>query len=229
VGFAKFAEALCMDYKGVTCSDAYSRLWQPVAGTNDLPLIDALRVETLVLQNSLLPDVVDKAPPPGWRVAQRDEVRTLWVRDTPLPYPGRVSYATSGTDVLSVDATDLHERVKFRASSGGGEVRFARLAWPGYTATVDGAKVDVRDGAAGLITVPVPPGEHVLELNFETPGLRLGAVVLGIATIIVVGQSILWWRGNRRRRNTVSSADAVEETETGELGANTEDLATATS
>ncbi|HET9138251.1 hypothetical protein [Actinophytocola sp.] len=227
VGFAKFAEALCMDYKGVTCADAYNRLWRPVAGTSDLPLVDALRVETLVLQNKLLPNVVNQTPPAGWRVALRDDLRAVWVREAPLPHPGRVSYASSGTEVRSSESSDRHERVAFRAPAGGGELIFARLAWPGYTATVDGKPVQLRNGAAGLVTITVPPGEHVLELSFVTPGLRLGAVALGIATIIVIGQSILWWRGNRRRRESVSSVEPMPRT--GELDPNAEDLATANS
>src|SRR5262249_39880601 len=88
IGFAKFTNALCMDYKGVVCKDALSKAFQPLPGT-DIRLIDALRVQTLVLQNSLYPDPV---VPSGWTMVHKDEVRTVWTRDAPLSYPGRVSW-----------------------------------------------------------------------------------------------------------------------------------------
>lgn len=212
IGFAEFTTALCMDYKGVTCPEAYDRLWRTMPGT-DVPLIDALRVQTLVLQNRLLPDVVDEAPPDGWRELVRDGARTVWLREVPLPYPGRVSYASSGTEVLSADAGAEHERVTFRAS-GDGELIFARLAWPGYSATIDGRPVDVINGEAGLITVAVPSGEHVLELDFRAPGLRLGWLVLIGATGVVLVQSVLWWIAGRRerRRHAESPTDSEGDT-----------------
>src|SRR5215470_874629 len=103
ISFAKFNAALCMDYKGLVCPDSYDRLWRSYPGT-DVPLIDALRVQTLVLQNRLLPQVVDGPPAQGWTLALRDETRTIWVRSEPLSLPGRVSWASAGTEVRSANA-----------------------------------------------------------------------------------------------------------------------------
>jgi hypothetical protein len=204
IGFAEFTSALCMDYKGslTNCRDpngAYDGLWRVVPGTG-APLIDALRVETLVLQDWLLPEVVTRTPPQGWRVEVRDGTRTVWIRENPLPHPGRVSFASGGTEVVSADAQTEHERVTFRAPEQGGRLVFARLAWPGYTATIDGQPVEVGNGEAGLITIAVPAGEHVLELDFRAPGLRLGAFILIGATGVVLVQSVLWWLAGRRGR-----------------------------
>jgi hypothetical protein len=200
IGFVKLLTALCMDYKGVTCPDSYDRLWRSY-GNTDVRLIDALRVETLVLENKLLPQVVNRQPPAGWRVLVRDDVRTVWLRQDPISYPGRISWATPGTELISAEARAQDERVSLRAPQGGGELVLARLAWPGYSATIDGRPAEVRNGEAGLITVSVPPGEHVLEVTYRTPGLRLGLTALGVAVIIVFAQSVMWWIGNRRRRD----------------------------
>ena len=209
IGYQKLNEALCMTYKGEVCGDAYQRLWRPVGDTG-VPLVDALRVQTLILQNQLLPDIVDAPPPPGWQVVAHDDVRTAWVRTAPLPYPGRVSWASPGTDVLSSDNQPESEAVSYRAPTAGGRLLFARLNWPGYTATVDGAAVPVRETDAGLITIDVPPGQHTLGLSFTEPGLRLGAWALGAATVISLIQTAFWWWRRRRLRAVKEQPDTSD-------------------
>ncbi|HJQ45123.1 MAG TPA: YfhO family protein [Amycolatopsis sp.] len=214
ISFQKLNDALCMTYKGEVCADAYQRLWRPVDGTG-VPLVDALRVQTLILQNEMLPDVVNAPPPPDWKVVARDDVRTAWVRTDPMPYPGRVSWASAGTEVLSSNNQPEQESVTYRAPANGGRLLFARLNWPGYTATVDGAAVPVRTGEAGLISIDVPPGDHTVRLSFTEPGLRLGAWALGAATAIALLQSAFWWWRRRRRRTREKQqpdvSDVVEE------------------
>jgi hypothetical protein len=159
-----------------------------------------MRVQTLVLQDALFPNVVNSAPPKGWSVAERAGGRTVWTRDAPLAYPGRVSWASRGTTVVSSTSEPATEQVKFNAPAGGGTLIFARLDWPGYSATIDGKTVEVRNGDAGLITIDVPAGEHTLALDYETPGLRLGVTLLAGATLVVLIQTFWWWRTVRRTR-----------------------------
>jgi hypothetical protein len=88
-------------------------------------------------------------------------------------------------------------------------VVFARLAWPGYTATVGGRPVDVEDGPAGLVTVDVPAGSGTLELRHTTPGLQAGVLAASGAAAAVLVQSGLWlWqrRRSQARRGTVREA-----------------------
>ncbi len=205
IGFTKFTQALCMDYKGSVCPDAYRNAFRPVQGTN-IPLIDALRVETLVLQDALFPNVVNNPPPRGWTVVAREDGATVWTRDAPLPYPGRVSWASRGVTVASSTSEPATEQVKFNAPTGGGQLIFARLDWPGYSATIDGKTVEVRNGDAGLITIDVPAGEHTLALDYATPGLRLGVMLVGGATLVVLIQTLWWWRTVRRTRRRNDAA-----------------------
>ncbi|WP_152546793.1 hypothetical protein [Amycolatopsis orientalis] len=193
VGFAALNSALCMNYKGVTCADAYERLWRPVPGTT-VPLVDALRVRTLILQRALLPTVADRPPPAGWHVVATDEVRTVWVRSDPLPHPGRVSWVSPGLSVDSADVNAENETVTYRAPDNGGRLVFARLAWPGYTATVDGADAPsavVHEIGAGLVAVDVPPGRHVVRLEFHEPGLRPGLWILLVALAAALAQAVV--------------------------------------
>ncbi len=216
IGFAEFTAALCMDYKGAVgqvCpgSEAYRRLWRPYPGT-DIELVDALRVQTLVMQNSLLPAESRRTPPDGWRVLDRDDVHTVWVRDQPIDIPGRVSWTSSGVEVLGSDDAAQREQVRYRADGDGGELLFARLAWPGYTATVDGRPVDIQTDHAGLIRLDVPAGEHVVDLRYASPGLRLGAWVLLGAALVVFAQTVLWFVTRRRSAGAAALTDGPVDT-----------------
>jgi hypothetical protein len=199
LGFAEFSETLCMDYRGATCPAAFDRLWQPVDPDTNVSLIDALRVSTLVVQRSLLPDIVDATPPPGWYVADKNDIRTVWSRERPLPAQSRLSWSSNGITIQSDSAQPHHEVVHYR-SVGAGRILFARLGWPGYHATVDGQPVEIPDGPVGLLAVDVPAGEHVLVLTFQTPEQQLGFFVLGVATTIAALQALTWTVFHRRRK-----------------------------
>ncbi|MBB3086103.1 hypothetical protein [Geodermatophilus sabuli] len=201
IGFREFTAELCMDYRGAVCPEAVDRVWQPAGPGYDVPLVDAMEVSTLVVQRSLRPDVVEAGPPPGWRVALETPARVVWVREEPLADDGRVSWASPGTDVLADSATAQREEVRYRAEDAG-RLLFTRLAWPGYTATVDGRPTTVVDGPVGLLAVEVPAGEHTLVVEYRAPGLRAGALAAGAAALVVLVQSAVWWWGRRRRRPT---------------------------
>jgi uncharacterized membrane protein YfhO len=159
-----------------------------------------MEVSTLVVQRSLRPDVAALEPPPGWRVSLETPVRVVWVRDEPLDEEARVSWTSSGVDVLADFSSPQREEVAYRANEPG-RILFARLAWPGYTATVDGRPAEVVDGPAGLLAVAVPAGEHVLVLEYRSPGLWVGALAAATAAAVVLVQSVAWSWGRRRRRS----------------------------
>jgi hypothetical protein len=198
MSFEEFSEALCLDYRGMVCPAALDNVWRPVAPTG-APLIDLLKVRTLVLATNLFPEQAAGPPPEGWSVADRSEIRTVWVRDEPLPYGGRLAWASPEIGVESVRAGADAETVLFTAEEGGTLV-FARLAWPGYSATVDGRPVDVEDGPAGLLTIDVPAGDHVLEVRFVSPGLSLGFRLFVVAVASTLCHTAGWVLVGRRRR-----------------------------
>ncbi|BAH52217.1 hypothetical membrane protein [Rhodococcus opacus B4] len=189
IGFTEFQEALCMDYRGAVCPGVYGALWQPVNADIPVPLIDYLRVSTLVVQHALVPEVATTPPPPGWHVTERSDSRTVLQRDRPLPLPGRVSFASDGVRVLSSESSAATETV--RVTGSGGTVSFARLAWPGYSATVDGEPVAATAGWHGLLAVTVPPGDHELVVTFRPPRQNLSVAVFGAATVVVLILSVV--------------------------------------
>jgi hypothetical protein len=222
MSFEAFSKALCMDYRGIVCPDAFNRIWLPVGNTG-APLVDLVRAQTLVLDAQLFPDVASAAPRPGWTVARRDNLRVVWVRNAPSPYPGRLSWVSAGVTVRSDDGTGTSETVSVDAAHDGSLV-FARLAWPGYSGTLDGHPVQVRDGAAGLLTVDVPAGQHRLTLHYRSPGLAAGALVFALAVAVSLVQTVLWVllrhrrsKAGRRRLSGAVSGTPVEDARRGDV------------
>ena len=145
--------------------------------------------------------------PAGWSVQERNSVVTVLKRDAPLPFAGsRLSYASPGLQVVSAASTGFEgERVTYR---GSGKALFAALAWPGWTATVDGKDVKVEQGPAGLIQLDLPAssGESTVDLAFSPPGLGFGwKLLVGALALGLLHALFLAVTG--RRRSRVSTSD----------------------
>jgi uncharacterized membrane protein YfhO len=113
---------------------------------------------------------------------------------------GRVSWSSGGVYVLTDSAQPQHEIIRYHSSTDGGRILFARLDWPGYVATIDGHSIEVVNGPTGLVAVAVPRGDHVLSLEFDNPGLRLGFLALGTSAAVVLIQTVFWIIFSRRQR-----------------------------
>ncbi|MDT7579902.1 MAG: hypothetical protein QOK35_1166, partial [Pseudonocardiales bacterium] len=201
MGYKAFTDALCIEFNGSVCPDALRRAFQP-AVPGGPPLADLLKLDTVVVQNGL-PGVADGPLPAGWRVAERTVAVTVLRRDAAWPHPqGRLSDAPPGTAVTDDVAGSRGEEVRI-AGGPGGTLTFARLAWPGYTAEIDGVGVPVRQGPAGLLTVDVPPGAHGLALSWSPPafGVSLASALLGLALALAHAVA----RAVRRRPRPVAA------------------------
>ncbi|HEY0641643.1 MAG TPA: hypothetical protein VGD67_28790 [Pseudonocardiaceae bacterium] len=228
IGFTKLDNLLCMVYQGSTVCQPplgsgrpvfspWDRLWEPPPGAeDDTPLVDLLRAQTVVVQNAL-EETRAEDPPPGWRrdpEAADTRLVTVYKRLEPLPFPeGRVSHVTEGVRVLGDQVYDeVDERVRFTAADGG-VVTFARLAWPGYVATVDGRPATVRTGPAGLVQVELPAGvtEGELVLEWHVPGKSVSIVAFALGLLLAAGLAVAPWLARRRRSPGSSAAtpDAV--------------------
>lgn len=76
------------------------------------------------------------------------------------------------------------------------------LAWPGYVATVDGKKVEVEQGPAGLMQLNLPEGrDTTVELSFTPPGYSLG-IPLMVGCLLLGAAYGVWWEIARRRTRT---------------------------
>lgn len=200
IGFTPLDGVLCQSYQGsVNCPQAWQRLWQRPAGYR-VPLADLLRADTVVVQNSLV-DTRDAPAPQGWHrapAAETSGLTTVWQRDRPLPFPaGHVSTTSAGVTVTA-DAMSgqVGETVAYRAGRGSGTLTFARLAWPGYSATVNGQAVPARLGPAGLLVVDLPAGVRAgqVQLSWRPPGSGASTVAFGLGLALALGLGGWSWR-----------------------------------
>lgn len=201
MNYRPFAEALCLNYEGSVCPDALNRLWRPRTDGRP-PLADLLRLETVVVQNNLAGLPAFQVPA-GWRVAERTDVVTVYRRTDELPYSGsRLAAVSRGTTAAPVSSGPTAETVRV---SGPGVLTFARLDWPGYRASLDGADLPVGRTADGLVTVTVPDGRAGdLVLRWSAPGLPAGVAAVVVAALLAVGHAVIAGRSRRRyAENTV--------------------------
>jgi hypothetical protein len=84
------------------------------------------------------------------------------------------------------------DRISIRTSTGAaGMLVLSEPYYPAWKAYVDGQPVPlfVADGA--LRAVPVPFGEHMVELRFESETLRVGLLISGVATVLLATLGLL--------------------------------------
>ena len=72
--------------------------------------------------------------------------------------------------------------------------------YPGWTATVDGAPVNVYRADAVLRVVPVPAGDHRVEMMFLPVSFVVGAGISGLALIGLLIVFIMAGRVERRQK-----------------------------
>ncbi|MCA9963737.1 MAG: hypothetical protein KC423_05830 [Anaerolineales bacterium] len=72
-------------------------------------------------------------------------------------------------------------------------VRFPTLFWPGWRAAVDGEQVEIVPTAgSGLISVPVPAGQHTVELWLGRTTVRLVAELVSLTAVLLTLFLLLW-------------------------------------
>ncbi|WP_072806141.1 YfhO family protein [Rhodococcoides yunnanense] len=199
ISYADFVEALCLNYYGgVTCPDAVSRLESTAPGT-DVPWMDALRLETIIVQNSGPyggRGAFDTLPRAEWDVTT-SKLTTVARRVSPLPWPeGRLSAAGPGLTITGdVAETDTRETVTY---DGSGTATFALLAWPGWTATVDGEPIPVDATSGGLLQVSLPAGSTSVTIEYSPPGSKIGYGLAALGLALALAQGSIVAIGKRR-------------------------------
>ncbi|GAA4487428.1 hypothetical protein GCM10023094_45740 [Rhodococcus olei] len=215
ISYNDFVEALCLNYYGgVKCPDAVDRLLIKSPGTGT-SWLDAMRIATVVVQNSGpygAEHALDSLPAADWAVTPEHGV-TVGRRITPLPWPdGRLSATTPGLEVgADVAATDTRETVRY---TGSGTATFALLAWPGWTATVDGRAVPTQASEGGLLQVQLPPSAaegSTLTISFAPPGSALGWTLVGVGAVLAVLQGVAYEVTRRRRTGTDEGAPTSDD------------------
>lgn len=207
VGHAAFAGLLCMAWDGGTCPDAYRRAFA-VEPSSDTRVVDLMMLDRVVLQRSQYPDAGNQPAPTGWKfVTYPGHENRIWVleRTEPLPHPGDLIAHESGVKASVMPEGGLTNTTTV-SSGTGGRVVFSRLAWPGYTATLNNRELPTRAVADTFLAVDIPPGTHnaTLTLTWRPPGLPISLTCALLALLGVGG--LHWWYRRTRPASAVTPA-----------------------
>lgn len=95
----------------------------------------------------------------------------------------------------------------FTAVSSGDKERLVFFSVPyesGWSATVNGEPVQVEQVSVGFMAVKVPAGESTIVFTYETPGLKIGALI-SLISVLLLALYLLCARFFRRRQVPVAS------------------------
>lgn len=195
INFAPFAYSTGIDYRGsIETPGELDRFFASVGPKYDVPLIQAMGVDTLVIS----PNVSDfdrlSELAQGWEVIEVGELRTVLL--SPWRHEGIQITPSHGLSITNAVADGAD--VSFNVTSGEGSVLINRLAWLGYKATANGTSLNVDTGPNGLLEVQIPAGTTHVELTYTIPGLGLGALFLLGGTLVVVLHQGAWLLTRRR-------------------------------
>ncbi|MBK9515877.1 MAG: hypothetical protein IPO09_00735 [Anaeromyxobacter sp.] len=113
-------------------------------------------------------------------------VVVLETRGRPSAAPGRVLSVERGLESLRVEAE----------TAGDATLLIADAWWPGWEATIDGARASILPADVVLRAVPWPAGRHVLEMRYRPPEVAAGL----LASALGLGLLLAWGARLRRGR-----------------------------
>jgi hypothetical protein len=119
------------------------------------------------------------------------------------PPPDLVRPEDASADRASVTAYEA-DRIRLRTSSGAsGLLMLSEAYYPAWKAYVDGRPVPLYVADHVLRAVPVPAGEHTVELRYESSPLRIGLAISLFSYLALIALAVA---GTQRRRK---SADKI--------------------
>jgi hypothetical protein len=200
-GHRWFAEMLCMRWDSSVCPDAFRRLFTPEP-TTGRALADLMKLDRIVLQRAMFPHRGEHPAPPGWKwVDCPGHERYIWVLERVNgPVSGVNGRVADARGVIAVSQSETGTESVVRVSSPhGGQVVFARLAWPGYHARLNGRVIPYTAIGKSFVAVHIPSGtaNAVLDLSWRPPGWGIGAAA---AAAGLAGLAMMQWVYLRSRR-----------------------------
>jgi hypothetical protein len=115
---------------------------------------------------------------------------------TALP-PERGGHGTAAVTAYAADNVRVHT-----SASADAWLVLSDTYYPGWTASVDGQPTTVLRGDVLFRVVPVPGGEHDVELRFEPASVKVGLAISLVSLLLVVGALVFAGRPGRSRITT---------------------------
>lgn len=128
-----------------------------------------------------------------------DPRRTALVEE---PVPGVEPAASSVPEHVEILPTGDPDELRIRVQTGAsGFLVLSEIAYPAWRATVDGEPVSLITTNGALRGLPVPAGDHLVELRLESVALRVGLWISTTTFAVLLGLLLIaWWP---RRRSTM--------------------------
>lgn len=93
------------------------------------------------------------------------------------------------------------DRIELSATTDApGLIVLSEMYDPGWRAFLDGEELDIHVANHALSAVPLPAGEHEIELRYDPVSLRAGVVISGLTGIAMLGVFIVAFLQSRRDR-----------------------------
>lgn len=138
-----------------------------------------------------------------WQVTDETEAYN-WLRDPAFPARDTVILEADPQlnlvdgDAIAAQVTHFApEAITIQANTPqDGILSIALVAYPGWQATLNGQPAEILRAYGGLSAIPLPQGEHLIELVYNPLSYRIGAVISSItwAGVILSGFIILLTR-----------------------------------
>jgi len=103
------------------------------------------------------------------------------------------------------------DEIHINLNGQSGWLTLSDIYYPGWTAVVDGKPRPIYRGNYIFRTIPIMPGDRVLELRYESPYFKKG-LWLSMATLIFVVSILVWIAiiEKRNRRDNMTSKDVTQ-------------------
>jgi len=159
----------------------------------------------------------DLAPPHAWivhdvRPVTRGEALPILTRGVVDPYqtalvegapPASAAPDESAAESARVTSHEPDRMSIATQTTAPGLLVVSEIYESGWRAYVDGEVVEILPTDHALRGIPLPSGEHTVEMQYDPLSLRLGLWISGIATVVMVVIFVItgWsWRNGRIRR-----------------------------
>lgn len=97
------------------------------------------------------------------------------------------------------------DRMAGRIASPHGGLLFLSIPFaPGWSATVDGRPADILRSNVGFSGIHIPAGEVRIDMTYDPPALRAGAVVSAVCLVLLTLGGLQQRRQSRRHRGTTA-------------------------
>jgi len=181
LGQSSLNDQLCLGWYGNGCVELGKRL-NEVEPTTGRSWIDLLGVEQVQVASGAHQRVWRRAAGDGWRESGRVGDVTIYARTDQLHAIGRITDIQGPAAVSAVEVQNAQQR--YRVAAGDAETRltFRDIYFPGYTATLEDASLEVVAVSGVFVSVVVPAGasgELVVSYSPAGGGLMLGMWISG--------------------------------------------------